>query len=507
MATHDSNDHDLRRRIAPLVMSGSEFRRLGYQVIDAMAELMESLPERPVTTGARPREIRALLDNNSLPEQGTAAEELLHEAMQLLSNRSLFNGHPRFMGYITSSAAPIGALASLIAAVVNPNVGGWELSPMASEIEVQTIRWIAELIGFPADCGGLLTSGGNVGNFVGFLTARRARAPWDLRANGLRDQPQLVAYGSQDTHTWINKAADLFGLGTGAVRRIALDKQRRMDLDDLRTQIEQDIRNGCRPFLVVGAAGTVTVGAVDPLPEIAAICREHNLWFHVDGAYGAPAAILLDAHADLKGLSEADSIALDPHKWLYSPLEAGCTLVRNRQHMINAFSFHPDYYKFDDESEEPGINYYEFGLQNSRGFRALKVWLALRMVGRDGYRRMIGDDIKLAQALFEAAKARPDLQTFTRNLSIATFRYAPEGLRDATDESESYLNSLNTALLDRLQRGGEAFVSNAVIDGKYVLRACIVNFNTTLEDVESLPHIVARLGSELHASMQPLATH
>lgn len=503
MTDAQGNRKDLDNRVAPLAMGAGDFRRLGHQVVDAMAELLETIPERPVAPGLEPRQVRAILGNQSVPAQGAAPEGLLQEATKLLADNSVFNGHPRFMGYITSSAAPIGALADLIAATINPNLGGYELSPMASEIEAQTIRWLAELIGYPADCGGILVSGGNVANFVGFLAGRRVKASWDVRAEGLRDHPQLLVYGSQETHTWIQKACDLFGLGTEAMRWIPLDDQRKMDVRVLETQIKADRRAGYRPFMVVGTAGSVTVGAVDPLAQIAAICREHDLWFHVDGAYGAPAAVLPDMEETFKGLADADSIAFDPHKWLYSPLEAGCTLVRHPQLMVDAFSFHPDYYKFDDDSEEPGINYYEFGLQNSRGFRALKVWLALRMVGRDGYRRMIGDDIALARVLFDTAGTHPECETFTCNLSIATFRYVPRDLRGKDGGVEAYLNELNETLLTRLIDSGEAFVSNAIIDGKYALRACIVNFNTTLEDAMAIPDIVARLGRELDAEMRP----
>lgn len=491
----------LRRREAPLSMDGDEFRRLGYQVVDDVADFLDSLSERPVSPGAEPREIRGLLGDGSLPEKGAAADALLSEATRLMVENSVFNGHPRFMAYITSSAAPIGALADLIASAINANVGGWELSPMASEIEAQTIRWLAEFIGYARDCGGIMVSGGNMANFVGFLAAKTAKAPWDIRNEGLLERPQMVVYGSKETHTWIQKACDLFGLGTEAMRWAPLDEQRRMDVRALEELIVADKERGRLPFMVVGTAGSVTVGAVDPLPRIAEICRRHDLWFHVDGAYGAPAAVLPDAPQDIRGMSEADSIAFDPHKWLYNPLEAGCTLVRQPQHMIDAFSFHPDYYAMDDDSEEPGINYHEFGLQNSRGFRALKVWLALRLVGREGYRKMISDDIALARALFDAAQAHPDLEAFTCNLSIATFRYAPPALRNGGEETASYLNTLNERLLTRLMKGGEAFVSNAVIDGKYALRACIVNFNTALDDAEAIPEIAARLGRELDAEM------
>jgi aromatic-L-amino-acid/L-tryptophan decarboxylase len=229
------------------------------------------------------------------------------------------------------------------------------------------------------------------------------------------------------------------------------------------------------------------------------------LWFHVDGAYGGPAAVMPDASADLLGLRVADSIALDPHKWLYSPLEAGCALVRDPNHLLETFSHHPVYYNFEGTEEDPPINYHEYGLQNSRGFRALKVWLGLRHVGRDGYIQMIGDDIALAKALYDAVATHKELEAATHHLSITTFRFVPLGLSDDPKVVESYLNALNEELINRLQRSGEAFVSNAVIDGKYLLRACIVNFRTTLADVEALPEIVIRLGRQLDSEMRPKA--
>src|SRR6185436_6101585 len=302
---------------------------------------------------------------------------LLREAAGLLFDHSLFNGHPRFFGYITSSAAPIGMLADLLAAAVNANVGAWKLSPMATEIEAQVVRWLAEFIGYPSDCGGLLLSGGNVANLTCFLAARAAQAGWDVRKQGVASGPLLCAYASTETHTWIQKAADLAGLGTEAIRWIRVDRQQRVDVGALEVQYRRDIESGYRPFLAVGSAGTVSTGAVDPLPDLGAFCREHNLWFHVDGAYGAFAATVPGVPADFSGLRLADSVAVDPHKWLYAPLEAGCALVRNPAALRTAFSHHPPYYHFDERA----MNYVDYGPRNSRGFRALKVWLALRQVG------------------------------------------------------------------------------------------------------------------------------
>jgi glutamate/tyrosine decarboxylase-like PLP-dependent enzyme len=311
-------------------------------------------------------------------------------------------------------------------------------------------------------------------------------------------------YGSAGTHTWIEKAADQYGIGTDSIRWIATHESQQMNLDALREQIEQDKSNGDSPFMVVGTGGSVGVGAVDDLPGIAALCREYDLWFHVDGAYGGFAACLPDAPPNLKGLSEADSIAIDPHKWLYSALEAGCALVRDPKDLIDTFSYHPTYYKFEEEqaSEDAPINYYEYGPQNSRGFRALKVWLGLRQVGRGGTVRMISDDIRLSEHMYRLIEKNPNLEAFTQNLSIATFRYVPPDLTAGSTEIEEYLNTLNEELLTELQEGGEAFVSNAVIGDTYLLRACIVNFRTTVEDVEALPGIVARIGSRVDSAIR-----
>ena len=487
-------------------MGAQEFREVGHQLVDTLAEFLDSIPDRQITHAATPTGLRQVMGDGPLPEDGTGAATLVSEATHLLMEHSLLNGHPRFMGYITSSAAPIGALADLLAATINPNVGAWTLAPLAPEIERQTIRWIAELIGYPTDCGGLLVSGGNMANFLGVLAARRAKAGWDIRAEGLQatDAEKILIYTSRETHTWVEKAGDLFGFGTHAVRWIPTDADLRMKPTELTRQIEADITAGYRPFMVVGTAGTVSTGAVDPLPAIAAICREHDLWFHVDGAYGAFAAMLPDAPEDLKGISLADSIALDPHKWLYSPLEAGCTLVRNAGMLEDTFSFHPAYYKFDGTNEDPPLNFHSYGMQNSRSFRALKVWLGLRQAGRSGYQRMISDDIRLARALHERVSEHPEFEPFTQDLSISTFRYVPTHLEIDGTEREEYLNRLNTDILTRLQAEGDVFVSNAVIGGRYVLRACIVNFRTTMADIDMIPGIVATIGRQLDAQLRPV---
>jgi len=488
-------------REAPLAMHPEEFRRVGHALVDTVASFLGSLPARPVTRAESPTAIRALLGaTRSLPDAGAEAEGLVRAAADVLFEHSLFNGHPRFFGYITASPAPIGILGDFLAAAVNANVGAWQLAPVASEIEAQAIRWVAELIGYPTDGSGVFVSGGNMANIVGFFAARAAAVEWDVRKEGLTAPAALPlrVYASAETHTWIQKAADLSGIGTDAIRWIPTDAELRMDPAQLRATLERDRQAGERALMVVGTAGSVSTGAVDPLFEIAEICREAGIWFHVDGAYGGLAAAVPGTPHDLQALRLADSVAVDPHKWLYAPLEAGCLLTRDTEALRKAFSYHPPYYHFG----EAATNYVDFGPQNSRGFRALKVWLALQQVGREGYVRMIGDDIRLSQRLFALVDEHPELEALTQGLSITTFRYVPADLRGG---DESYLNELNEALLERIQASGEAFVSNAVVGGRYALRPCIVNFHTREEDVAALPELAVRLGRQVDAERRPRA--
>jgi aromatic-L-amino-acid/L-tryptophan decarboxylase len=456
-----------------------------------------------VTTGQSPARIRELLGaEQRLPEHGESPAVLLAQATSLLEEHSLFNGHPRFFGYITSSPAPIGMLADFLASAINQNVGSFTLSPVATEIELQTIRWIAEMLRFPTDCGGLLVSGGNMANMVCLIAARAARAGWDVRAEGMSHDTggRLAVYCSAETHTWIQKGTDITGLGTAAIRWIPADSAGRMEVSALREAIARDRAAGITPLLVVGTAGSVSTGAIDPLAEIGALCREAGIWFHVDGAYGALAAALPEYAESLGAMADADSVAVDPHKWLYAPLEAGCALVRDAEVLRSAFSYHPPYYHFGVVAR----NLVDYGPQNSRGFRALKVWLALRQMGRTGYVESLREDIRLARVLFDALATHPEFEVMTNALSITTFRYVPPPLRERSGDPavEGYLEKLNRAIVAVLEASGEAFVSQAVIGGRFALRACVVNFNTTEEDVTGLPEVIARFGRERHAVLR-----
>ncbi|MBZ0232377.1 MAG: aminotransferase class V-fold PLP-dependent enzyme [Deltaproteobacteria bacterium] len=486
------------RRDAPLAMTGDGFRRLGHRLVERIAELLEDLPGRPVTRDESPEVLKALLGGApSVPEGGADAAALLDEAATLLFDHSLFNGHPSFLGYVTASPAPIGILADFLASAVNANTGAWRLSPIASEIELQTIDWLADLVGFPRG-GGLLVSGGNMANIVALLAARRAAATWDLRRDGVRpdDAPRLRVYATDETHTWLQKAVDLAGLGGACIHWIATDEQQRMRPEALREAVAADRAAGELPMLVVATAGTVSTGALDPLGAIADVCERERVWMHVDGCYGGVAACVPDAPPPLAELGRADSLALDPHKWLYAPLEAGALLVRDRERLRDAFAYHPPYYHFGQEA----TNFVDLGPQNSRGFRALKVWLALRQVGRAGYAQMIGEDMRLARWLAGRVQEHPELELATQSLSITTFRFVPAELRARPADAAAELDALNREVLDRVQRSGAAFVSNAVVRGRYVLRPCIVNFHTDERALGELIELVVRIGREVVAS-------
>ena len=489
-------------RETPIEIKKEEFKKIGYQLIDTISDFIDTIDERLVTTGESPEQIQKILGNTSLPENGISASEIISKTSDLLINHSLFNGHPKFLGYITSSAAPIGALAELLASAVNSNVGANILSPMATAIEKQTVKWLAEFIGVSPSYGGILVSGGNMANFTAFLAARTAKAPKNFMEDGItKSSDEMVLYCSKTTHTWIEKAAILFGHGSKSIRWIPTYADNKINNELLKSTIEEDLKKGKKPFMVVGTAGDVSTGVVDNLSAIAAICKTYDLWFHIDGAYGIPAAVIPTLKNLFEGIQEADSIALDPHKWLYSPLEAGCTLVKNPQHLIDTYSSHPAYYNFNTD-EEQSLNFYEYGLQNSRGFRALKVWMALQQVGKSGYIKMINEDIEMSKLLFEEAKKHSELEAVTQNLSITTLRYIPLEYSQDVKLHEEYLNKLNETLLNELQAGGEVFLSNAIVSEKYCLRGCIVNYRTSKKDIEEIVEIIVSKGRQVHKKIQ-----
>ena len=498
-----SSDHE-DFRDSPLEMSAEEFRRLGHATVDRLADFLGKLRDLPVGPNEPVTRTRDLLGDIPLPATSSQPEVAVDQAMSLLLEHGVFTSHPRFWAFITGAAAPLGAIGDLIAATLNFNVASWNTAGAASAFEAQAVRWIGELLGVAPSYSGLLLSGGTAANLVSMIAARRSRADWDVRRHGTKpDNRTLCVYASREAHPWLGRAVDITGLGMRAIRWVDTDIHHRLDPSALTRAIAQDRAAQDIPFLVVGSAGTVSLGTVDSLGEIAEICRAEQVWFHVDGAYGGLAACSAEAPTALKYIALADSIAVDAHKWLYVPLEAGCVLLKEPSLLAKTFTYESTFFNYA-AVPVAGIPqpYREMGMQNSRGFRALKLWLCLRTAGRSGYERMISDDIRLARRLFEEVGRRATLQPLSNSLSTTVFRYRPLSLPEAP-ATVTYLNQLNQELLRQLQLEGYAYPSAATIRGVFGIRVCIVNFRTRWSDLEGLIEWCVRRGAELDQTMRP----
>jgi aromatic-L-amino-acid decarboxylase len=469
---------------------------------DLYEELLERLRDLPVTNRVTAGDVRDALAIE-IPDEPTPDDELFAYLHDMVFQRSMYPGHPRFMAYVSGAGTVPGAAADLLAAGLNMNVGGWLLSPSASEIERHLTATFSRWFGMPAEAGGILVSGGAIATFVALKVARDRHAGWDVRGEGLAGHPQLAIYLSTETHVVSARGADMLGIGTDSVRWIPVDERYRIRTDALREAIRGDREAGIRPVAVVGSAGTVATGAVDPLETLADLCDEEGLWFHVDAAYGGPAAFTEDLAPLFAGIERADSIAFDPHKWLYTPLSGGCVLVRDLQFLSDSFAVTATYVRQDKERTGRGIDGGQMGPQFSRGNQSLKVWVSLLAHGRRAYTERISHDAALARYLGARAEERPDFELATPvGLSICCFRYVPPDLPAGPDR-EPYLSLLNERLMTESQVDGRTFFSNAVLDGRFVLRACIVNFRTEAEDLDVTLDVAAEIGARLDAELRP----
>jgi glutamate/tyrosine decarboxylase-like PLP-dependent enzyme len=465
-------------------------------------ELLSRLRELPITHGRPATEVREAVAID-VPEEPMDDDALLDYLRDVVLEHATLPGHPRFMAYVSGAGTVPGAAADLLAAGVNMNAGGWMLSPSATEIELKLTRTFASWFGLPPGAGGLVVSGGAMANFVALKVARDQRAGWDVRRSGVAAGPPLAMYMSQETHVVSARAADMLGLGTDAVRVIPVDDGYRIRIDALRETITKDREQGVRPFAVVGSAGTVATGSMDPLAALADLCADEDLWFHVDAAYGGPAAFTDDLRPLFAGIERADSIAFDPHKWLYTPLTGGCVLVRGMQALADSFAVTASYVYQDKERTGRGIDGTQLGPQFSRGFWALKVWVSLLAHGRAAYARRISHDAALARYLGERVEERPEFELACPvGLSICCFRYVPEDL-PRRDGRDAYLDLLNERLMTQVQQEGRVFFSNAVLRGRFVLRVCIVNFRTEAEDLDAALDVAAEVGARLDAELRP----
>lgn len=474
------------------------FRAFAHEAADLAADYLAALPERPVFQ-QMPVEARVNLLDASFPEEGIPAGTVLDTFRSEIMPYPMGNGHPRFFGWVNSPPTAIGIVAELLAATMNPSCAGGDHA--AIYLERATVRWLMELMGFPTEGSmGILVSGGSMASLTGLATARQwasTRDGWNARREGARAGDQLTMYVSPETHTTVIKAAELLGIGSQYVRIIPADAEFRMDIIALEAAVIADHQAGHRPFAVVGSAGTVSTGAIDPLGAIADLCAEHNLWFHVDGSLGGPG--ILDARLALHyaGMERADSLAIDPHKWLSIPVECGCVFVRDGTLLRQTFSLVPPYVQIEEGKGFGGLPWYaEYGFQQSRGFRALKTWMSLAHAGREGIEQTIRRHNDLARYLAGRIESHPQLELVVApQLSIVCFRYLPSSRGTGALDA----NALNKTLMERLQASGEAIVTQAVQGDVFTLRANVLHYSTTEADLDVLVDVVVRIGDRLVA--------
>lgn len=475
--------------------SWAELRELGHRMVDDMFTYVETLRDRPVWQ-PMPDALRARL-REGLPRQAQGAARAYQDFQELVLPYVTGNAHPRFWGWVCGQGTGLSMLAELLAGAVNSSVDGFD--DAGTQVEAQVIDWCKELLGFPASASGILLSGCSMANFVGLAVARNNLPGAAIKQLGLADGPQLTVYGSTETHSSVQKAVQLLGLGTEALRRIPVDEHCRVDVVALEAAIERDRAGGLRPMCVVGNAGTVNTGAIDDLAELADVAARQHVWFHVDGAFGACAAISPTLRPLLNGMDRADSLAFDLHKWMYFPYEAGCTLVRSDAAHRAAFGYDAAYMAPEERGLAAARNqqFTEYGPQLSRGFRALKIWLGLKEQGADKYRALIEQNVRQARYLAELVTAAPDLELLAPvSLNVVCLRY-----RGAGALHDDQLNALNREVLGRLQEGGLVVPSHTVLNGRYAIRAAITNHRSRREDFELFAREVSAVGAAVAAEL------
>ena len=473
----------------------NDFRTAGHAAVDLLADYLGGLSDRPVWQAMEPAARERLLEL-PLPQRGRGLDQLVAEIGSEVLPYPMGNGHPRFFGWVNAAPAPAGVLATLAATAMNPSSAGGDHADV--HLERTVVRWIAELAGFPhAPGAGLLTSGASMATIVALGAARdRAarRLGVDVREQGVAALPPLVGYVSAETHSCVRKAAELLGLGSRQLRAVATDPAGHLDPAALRAQVAADRADGLVPFLAVASAGTVNTGAVDDLDRIADVCAEEQLWLHVDGAYGAFGVLDPALTHRYRGLDRADSLALDPHKWLGVPVDCGCLLVRDPAGLRAAFSLVPSYLRDDDAG---GLGWFsEYGIEQTRPFRSLKVWATIAASGREGIARDVAHCTAMARRLGELVAADPALELMAEvESSITAFRYAPAGVPDGL------LERVNQALPAAVQARGRTFVTGTVLAGREAVRACLINPAVAEADLAVLVEEVRTAGADLLASL------
>jgi glutamate/tyrosine decarboxylase-like PLP-dependent enzyme len=481
---------------SPLDPSPHRFREMGAAAVEWAVAYLDSIRELPIATRVSSGDLRARLAE-PLPAEGRDFARVLETFRDVVVPGARHNGHPRFFGYVSSPGTAIASVADFLASTLNSNLPAWRSAPAPTELERLTIDWIKEAMGYGPAAGGLFTSGGSMANFTALAAARHCHCGDAVNADGVAAHPApLRIYTSTEAHHSVHKAAALLGIGRANVCSVAVDDRQRMDVDDLVRRIAQDRAAGADPFCVVATAGSVVTGAVDPLVDIAAVAREHGMWMHVDACYGGFARLAPSARPLFDGLADADSIALDPHKWLYLPVDCGCLLYRNPAAVPGAFTLDADYTRVLQQDPAEAYTFWDYGPELSRRFRALKVWMTLAYAGSRAIGAAIESNLDCARHLAELVDASDDFEMLAPvELSIFCFRYLPPGARTSRDRSadeERELDRLNERLMVAVQRAGSSYLSNATVNGRFALRGCVLNYRTTRDDMAVLLQDVRR---------------
>jgi glutamate/tyrosine decarboxylase-like PLP-dependent enzyme len=474
-------------------------RALGHRMLDDMMVYLEGVREREVWQ-PMPDEIRRQF-SGPLPQEESPAEEVYDDFKRNVLPYPMGNIHPRFWGWVMGGNTPVAVLADMLASGLNPNMGGGDHA--GTRVEAQVIEWCKEMLDFPREGSGLLLSGGSMANFIGLAVARHVGAGYDIREEGVAASPrQMTMYGSVEMHSSLQRAVELLGLGNRYLRKIPVNQDFEIDVAALRQAIEADVAAGLKPVCLIGCAGTVNTGAIDNLDELADIAAEFGMWYHVDGAFGALAYLSPEAKPLLKGMERADSLSFDLHKWVYLPFEVGCTLVRDAEAHYRTFTLTPDYLEHGERGLAAGDRWFsDYGVQLTRGFRALKVWMALKTYGVQKMGRVISKNIGQARYLAQLVEETPELELLAPvPLNVVCYRYTVPGM------SEQSLDALNKELLLRLQESGVAVPSGTLVRGRYALRCAITNHRSTYEDIDILVTNTVQLGRAL-AAETALAAH
>jgi len=467
------------------------FRAFAHRALDEALGYVEGVRERKPWRAMPKEAIEAL--KGTVPEHGTPIEDVFGEFKEHIFPYPLGNIHPRHWGWVNGSGTPEGIVAEMLTATMNSNVTGHDQSPIW--VEMQVISWFRDLFDFPANAGGILVSGGTMANLTALQTARTAKAGFDVRTEGLASDKagRYTIYGSTEAHYCITKSADILGFGKQAHRAIPVLCDFTIDLAALEKQIAADVAAGYTPLAIVGNAGTVNTGAIDPLEDLAKIAKAHDMWFHVDGAFGAVAYFSDKLRPKLKGLEQADSIAFDLHKWLYQPYGLGCVLVRSAQDLSDAFSFEVNYFRPLNGGVSNGpMTFNDIGVEHSRRFRALAFWFSMKTQGLGKFKALFEQNVAQAAYLGHLVEETDGLELMAPvGLNVVVFRYNPGGL------SEADLDNLNRLVLIEIQNRGIAVPSATTLEGKFCLRAAIVNHRSRREDFEVLTNAARIIGGEL----------